>query len=83
MLVRGNTMTPWLVKPDGAATWSAADWGRAATLESRWKMLGLREDERRRLIPCAVWRSKLPGLVFDGDVMKRLAELDSERLVAN
>jgi hypothetical protein len=79
MLVRGNTFTPWLVKPDGDPTWSAADWGRAATLEARWKMMGVREDERRRLLPAAIWRAKFPGMIYSADVMCRLDELGVTR----
>jgi hypothetical protein len=76
MLVRGNNITPWLLRAEGAPVWSSADWGRAATLEARWKTLSVREDERRRLIPCAVWRAKFPGLIFTDDIMTRLKELE-------
>jgi len=74
MLVRGS-MSRWIVKPDGDVTWSEDDWGTANTLEARWKALGLSEDERRRLLPCAIWMKKFPGVVYSDDIMKRLGVL--------
>jgi hypothetical protein len=72
MLVRGNKMMRWVIKPEGDATWSDKDWGRAATLEARWKSAGMCEDNRRRLIPCAIWIAKFPGMRLDESVMSEL-----------
>lgn len=79
MLSRGGTLSPWLVKPEGDLTWSEADWGRAATLEARWKMHGVSEHLRRQLIPCAVWMAKFPGLRFSEDIHKTLEDLVAEK----
>lgn len=75
MLQRAGKLMPWIVRPAGDPTWSAADWGRAATLEAKWKMAGVSESERRTLVPCAVWAAKFPGLLYDSSVMQRLDEL--------
>jgi hypothetical protein len=75
MLVCGNSISPWCVKPDGDMTWNRGDWGRAQTLEIRFHRLGVKEEERRVLIPAAVWRTKYPGMRFADDIMKRLDEL--------
>ena len=79
MLSRGGTFIPWLVKPEGDLTWSEADWGRAATLEARWKMHGVSEHTRRQLIQCAVWMAKFPGLRFSNDIHNKLEELVAEK----
>jgi hypothetical protein len=65
-------MRRWVMKPDGDPTWSDIDWARAATLEARWKMAKVSEDERRILIPCAVWISKFPGMRLSSEIMERL-----------
>ena len=75
MLVCGNSISPWCVKPDGDMTWNAEDWGRAQSLEIRFHRLGVSENERRMLIPAAVWRVKYRGLQFQDDIMRRLDEL--------
>lgn len=75
MLQRGGSLVPWIVRPDEDPLWSPADWGTAQTLEAKWIARGVSEDERRRLIPCAVWLSKHPGLLYSESVMKRLQEL--------
>ena len=75
MLVRGGKLSRWIMKPDGDPTWSDADWGRAATFETRWQMAGISEDERRKLIPCAVWLAKFPGLRLQQGIMDRLSAL--------
>jgi len=78
MLSRGGVLTQYLVRPDGDETWSNEDWGRAMTLEARWTMLGVSEDERRRYIPCAVLVAKFPGILFPNNIMTRLKELSVE-----
>lgn len=75
MLVRGGQLSRWIMKPDGDLTWSEMDWGRAATLEAKWRMAGVSEEERRMLIPCAVWLAKFPGLRLQDTVMDRLRAL--------
>ena len=75
MLSRGGKLMRWLVKAEGDITWTETDMARAGTLEARWKMRGVSEEERRRLIPCAIWISRFPGLVYPEDVTKRLKEM--------
>jgi hypothetical protein len=75
VLICGNSISPWCVKPDGDMTWNSADWGRAQSLEIRFHRLGVNEEERRMLIPSAVWRAKYPGIRLAHDIMKRLDEL--------
>jgi len=74
MLVRG-TLRPWFIQPDGDATWTEIDWARAATLEARWVALGVAEEERRKLLPCAIWLKKFPGLRFEDPIMTRIDAL--------
>lgn len=74
MLVRGQRMERWLVRPAGDPTWSAVDWARAATLEARWSAAGVPEEERRVLLPCAVWAAKHPGLRYAPHIEARLAD---------
>jgi hypothetical protein len=75
MLVCGNSMSPWCIRPDGDMTWNSMDWGRAQTLEMRFHRLGVSEADRRTLIPAAVWRMKYPGMRFHDAVMARLDAL--------
>ena len=75
MLHRGGKLVLIFVKPDADPCWSAADMCRAATFEARWASMGVSEDERRRLLPCAIWKAKWPETVFHDTVMKRLEEL--------
>jgi hypothetical protein len=75
MLICGNSISPWCVKPDGDMTWNCADWGRAQSLEIRFHRMGVNETERRILIPAAVWCTKHPGMRFHDSIMKRLDEL--------
>ena len=75
MIIRGGKMSKWLLKPDPDNAWSQEDWGRAATLEARWNAMGVNEEDRRKLIPCAVWLYKFPGMQFHNSVMERLTTL--------
>ena len=77
MLVRGK-ITNWFIQPDHDDTWNDEDWSRARTLEARWIAKGLTEEERRRLLPCAVWRKKFPGILFHEDIMKRLRSVEQD-----
>ena len=74
-VVRGGSVYRWIVKPEGDATWTAQDWGRAATLDARFQAKGVCEEERRRLIPCAVWKAKFPGLQYPVPLEARLTGL--------
>ena len=75
ILVRGKRMEPWILKPEGDATWSATDWAKAATLEIRWISMGVSEKERKELIPCAIWKSKFPGLQYAPLIESKLRAL--------
>ena len=75
MLCRGGILKSWILKPDGDSTWTAEDWARAATLEARFSAAGASEEERRKLIPCAVYITKFPGTAYDVVTMKRLNTL--------
>ena len=75
MSVRGARLYPWILKPDGDATWTGEDWERARCLEARLCHAGVSEEERSRLIPCAVWKSKFPGLTYTDAVEVRLGSL--------
>lgn len=75
MLLRGNVAMPWILKPDRDPCWNAEDWGRAATLEIRWKTMGVSEKDRRELLPCAIWKSKFPGLQYNPLIETKLRTL--------
>ena len=75
MSVRGARLYPWILKPDGDSTWVVEDWERARALEARLCHMGVAEEERARLIPCAVWKTKFPGLTYTSDVEARLGTL--------
>jgi len=78
MIARGGKLIPWIVKPVADPSWSPADMGRAATLEARFASAGVREEERRRLVPCAVLRAKWPETRFTAEIDARLAGLKPE-----
>jgi hypothetical protein len=75
MLCRGGKLSRYILKLPTDPTWSAEDYGRAAALEARWKCLGVCEEERKRLIPCAVWRAKYPATQYPAAILARLDEL--------
>jgi hypothetical protein len=75
MLTRAGKRMHWIVKPEGDATWNQMDWGTAATLEARWAQMGICEEERRQLIPCAVWKAKFPGLTYTPAIESKLQAL--------
>lgn len=66
----------WFVKPENEDVWNEDDWGLAAILEARWLSLGVSEKDRRKLIPCAVWKKKHIGITFSESIMNRLKELE-------
>ncbi len=68
-------MEPWILKPEGDPVWNEDDWARAATLEIRWISLGVSEKERRDLLPCAIWKSKFPGLQYGSLIESKLRTL--------
>ena len=78
MIARGGKLHSWIVRPVADPAWSAADLGRAATLEARFAALGVREEERRRLVPCAVLQAKWPETRFSADMEARLLALRVE-----
>ena len=75
MLVRGGKLIHWVMRPAGDTVWSVGDWATAQTLEARWQAKGVSEEERRRLLPCAVWNAKWPGMSFTPSITSRLNEL--------
>lgn len=74
-MIRGGKILTWCVKPEGDSTWTAEDWARAQTLEARFIARNVSEDERARLIPCAVWKRKFPGLQYGAAIESRLQQL--------
>lgn len=75
MLLRGGRVYEWIQVPEGDPTWNAEDWGRAKTLEARWIALGISEQDRRQLLPCAVWKAKFPGLQYNPLIESKLRAL--------
>ncbi len=73
--MRAGRMMPWVVRPEGDATWTEMDWARAATLEARFTIIGLCEEERKQLIPCAVWKAKFPGLSYSPQIEYKLGQV--------
>ena len=55
--------------------WMPGDYGRAVTLEARWSAMGVSEEERGLLLPCAVWLAKFPGTLYSEGTMARLTAL--------
>lgn len=78
MIIRGGKLHPWILKPVNDPLDSPADLARAATLEARFAALGVRESERRRLVPCAVLKARWPETVFSPEIEKRLLALRAE-----
>ena len=78
MIIRGGKLIPWIVRPAPDPSLSATDQARAATLEARFHALGVCEEERRRLIPCAVLVARWPETRFAPSIEKRLAALKVE-----
>ena len=76
MIARGGKLMPWIVRPVADPSWSPADLARAATLEARFAALGLREEERRLLVPCAVLRAKWPETRFPTEIEEKFASID-------
>jgi len=75
MLIRGNTMLPYVLKPDVEPLWTAADYGRAATLEAKWLHAKIPESDRMKYIPCAVWMAKFPGIQYQETVVETLKKM--------
>jgi hypothetical protein len=78
MIIRGGKIIPWIVRPAPDPSFGPADLCRATTLEARWHALGVCEEERRRLIPCALLRARWPETHYAPEVEKRLAALKVE-----
>lgn len=61
--------------PSTDPTWTAADHARRATIAARWKsQQRLSEDEQKRLLDCAVWKRKLPGLTYTPAIESQLQQ---------
>jgi hypothetical protein len=75
MIARGGKLHPWILKPMADPSWSPIDWARARTFEARFAAAGVREEERRRLVPCAVLLTKWPETRFTAAIDARLAAL--------
>ena len=73
--VRGNQLVSHVLKEEGDPVWNSEDWGRYATFDARWASLGVSEYERTQLLPCAVWKSKFPGMVYNPTIESRLRTL--------
>ena len=78
MIVRGGKLIPWILRPPADPSWSSADWARAATFEARYAALGVCEEERRRLVPCAVLKARWPETRFTAAIEDRLSVLRAE-----
>lgn len=74
-MIRAGQIQTWCVQPDRDPTWTETDWARACTLEARWKAKEVSEEERIRLLPCAVWKRKFPGLLYSAPIESRLQQL--------
>ena len=73
--VRGNKLISHVLKEEGDRVWNVDDWERYATLDARWTSVGVSEYERAQLLPCAVWKSKFPGMIYNPTIESRLRSL--------
>jgi hypothetical protein len=73
--VRGNKLISHVLKEGGDRVWNREDWGRYATFDARWTSMGVSEYERAQLLPCAVWKSKFPGMTYNPTIESRLRSL--------
>jgi len=74
MSVRGGVLLPtWTGAVD--PTWTAEDVARARILDARWITIGVSHADRAKLVPLAVWKRKLPGLVFPAMLEEQLKTL--------
>jgi len=72
---RGGTLVKVSTVSNSDPLWLDSDYSRAATLEARWSAMGVAEEERATLLPCAVWLSKFPGTQYPDTIMARLEKL--------
>lgn len=77
LLVRGGCMYKRIVTLENDPIWNLQDIERANTLEARWIAKGVCEEERRQLLPCAVWKAKFPGIIYNDAIESRLIMLQS------
>jgi hypothetical protein len=61
--------------PVGDRTWTQEDKECAKTLDARWICKGVSSSERDQLLACAIWKRKLPGLLYTEAIEQRLQEL--------
>ncbi len=74
-LVRGGNIYKRIVKLDLDPIWNSQDIERANILEARWISKGVCEEERRQLLPCAIWKAKFPGIIYTDAIESRLVVL--------
>jgi hypothetical protein len=74
MIVRGNQMIR-TSSPTGDKTWTKEDKARAQTVEARWISTGIPTQEIKDLLPCLIWKKKLPGLRYTSTIESRLDSL--------
>lgn len=61
--------------PVGDKTWTGADRASSQTIEARWISMGVSQQEREELLPCLIWKKKLPGLQYTNSIETRLMNL--------
>ncbi len=74
MIVRGNQIIQ-TNPPVGDKTWTEEDKATARTIEARWISTGISTQEIQDLLPCLIWKKKLPGLQYTDAIEQRLVSL--------
>ncbi len=59
----------------GDKTWTQEDKTRGQTIAARWISTGISTQEIRDLLPCLIWKKKLPGLKYTDAIETRLDNL--------
>jgi hypothetical protein len=72
MYIRGNVIAPYIHRPDGDVSWTAADYVRAEIYEARYAAQNVPEAERKKYVLCAVMLRKFPGTVYPDEIMEWL-----------
>ena len=75
--IRGNCMYSYKITKDDVLdpTWTVVDKSRAQTIEARLTSKGVTTQECETLVPCIVWKSKFPGLMYDDAIEARIRTL--------
>jgi hypothetical protein len=56
-------------------TWTITDKARWANIQARWRsQQRLSPEEQGRLLECAVWKRKLPGLTYTSAIESQLQQ---------